>query len=285
MNWINDMQNAIGYIEGNITENISIAEVSQSVFVSQFYFQKVFSMLCGTTIGEYIRNRRLTLAGSELQSTDAKIIDVALKYGYDSPESFSKAFTRFHGVTPSSARKPGTVLKSFAPLTIKLILEGGTIMDYKIVKKGVFTLLGAKKSFNYDTCRELIPKFWQDFYKAGNGKYVKGVFGLNIALDMKSNEFQYMIADVYCPIEDIPDGLETYTVPEFTWAVFPCKGKLPEALQSLNSKIFSEWLPNCKDYEIAAGYCIEMYREPSDYPKGTMDDNYYCEMWIPVRKK
>lgn len=285
MNWINDMQNAISYIEDNITENISIAEVAQSVFVSQFYFQKVFSMLCGTTIGEYIRNRRLTLAGSELQSSDAKIIDVALKYGYDSPESFSKAFTRFHGVTPSSARKSGTVLKSFAPLTVKLILEGGTIMDYKIVKKSAFTLLGVKKSFNYDTCRELIPKFWQDFYKAGNGKYVMGTFGLNIALDMKSSEFQYMIADSYCPIQDIPDGFETYTVPEFTWAVFPCKGKLPEALQSLNSKIFSEWLPNCKDYEIAAGYCVEMYMNSSDYPKGTMDDNYYCEMWIPVKNK
>jgi AraC family transcriptional regulator len=130
--------------------------------VSPFYFQKGFAMLCGFTVGEYIRQRRLTLAGSELVSTDEKIIDIALKYGYDSPDSFTKAFTRFHGVTPTAVRKDGAMIKSFASLKIKFSLEGGYIMDYKIVEKDLFTVIGASRVFKYDNAKTEIPQFWTD---------------------------------------------------------------------------------------------------------------------------
>lgn len=253
--------------------------------MSPFYFQKGFAMLCGFTVGEYIRQRRLTLAGSELVSTDEKIIDIALKYGYDSPDSFTKAFTRFHGVTPTAVRKDGAMIKAFASLKIKFSLEGGYIMDYKIVEKDSFTVIGVSKVFKYDAARADIPKFWTEHYQTGKGKIVCGMYGICIDESIGSEEFEYLIADNYNPCIEVPDGFITKIIPKHTWAVFACKGAMPKSLQDVNQKIFSEWLPNCKDYEIAAGYNIEMYSDIADYPKGNQDENYYSEIWIPVKKK
>jgi AraC family transcriptional regulator len=285
MGWIEGIGEAINYIEENITEEIEIKNIAEKTFMSTFYFQKGFAMLCGFTVGEYIRQRRLTLAGSELVSTDEKIIDIALKYGYTSPDSFTKAFTRFHGVTPTAARKDGAMIRSFAPLKIKLLLEGGYIMDYKIVNKDSFTVMGVSKSFKYDSATAEIPQFWTEHYKTGNGKFVCGMYGLSIDESMGSDEFEYLIADNYDPSIEIPNGFITKVIPKQNWAVFACKGPMPKSLQDVNRKIFSEWLPNCKEYEIAAGYNIEMYTNVADYPKGTQDENYYSEIWIPVKKK
>ncbi len=285
MDWIEGISKAIYYIEDNITEELSIENISKIALMSPFYFQKGFAMLCGFSVGEYIRQRRLTLAGSELVSTDDKIIDLALKYGYDSPDSFTKAFTRFHGVTPTAVRKDGAMIKSFAPLKIKFSLEGGYIMDYKIIEKDSFTVIGASRIFKYESATREIPKFWTEHYQTGKGKFVCGMYGICIDESMGSDEFQYLIADNYNPSREIPEGFVTRIIPGHTWAVFPCKGAMPKSLQAVNEKIYSEWLPNCKDYEIAAGYNIEMYNDPVDYPKGTQDENYYSEVWIPVKKK
>ncbi len=135
MNWIQAIENAITFIEENITEDLTASRIAKEENISPFYFQKGFSMLCGYTVGEYIRMRRLSLAGSELLSSNIKVIDLAMKYGYDSPDSFTKAFTRFHGCTPTEVRLGRANIKSFAPLHIKLTLEGGTIMEYRIEKK------------------------------------------------------------------------------------------------------------------------------------------------------
>lgn len=135
MDWIKAIENAIEYIEENITEDLTVSRIAGEVNISAFYFQKGFSMLCGYTVGEYVRMRRLSLAGSELLSSDIKVIDLAMKYGYDSPDSFTKAFMRFHGSTPTDVRRNGAILKSFAPLHIKLSLDGGSIMEYRIEQK------------------------------------------------------------------------------------------------------------------------------------------------------
>lgn len=285
MEWSESISKAVDYIENYITDDISTEDVARYINISPFYFQKGFSMLCGLTVMEYIRNRRLALAGNELATSHARVIDIAVKYGYDSPDSFAKAFARFHGVTPSMVRKDGTILKSFAPLKIKISLEGGYLMDYKIVKKGEFAVLGVSKTFQYENAKQEVPQFWQNYYKEGNGKYACGTFGINIDEQMGQEVFEYLIADAYNPTMDIPEGFITKTIPAFTWAVFPCKGSLPAALQDANIKIFSEWLPALKDYEFAAGYCIEMYENPEKYPNGIQDENYYCEIWIPVKKK
>ncbi len=294
MDWISSMQQAIGYIEDNITEDLKIEDIANQAYVSSFYFQKAFSILCGFTVGEYIRRRRLSLAGSELLATDIKVIDVAIKYGYDSPDSFAKAFNRFHGITPSSAKKEGAMLKSFAPLKIKFTLEGGNIMDYRIEEKSEFTVMGTSKIFDSETSSEEIPKYWTEHYNSSKCELVCGEYG--ICIDELSEEikkkqapsetsFEYIIADNYNPQKEIPQGFVTRTIPAHTWAVFPCRGPMPSALQEVNTKIYSEWLPNCKEYEIAGAYNVEMYTDCSQYEDGNQNPNYYSEIWIPIKKK
>ena len=142
MEWSESISEAINYIESHITEELTIADIAKQAIISPYYFQKGFSMLCGFTVGEYIKRRRLTLAGSEIVSTDRKIIDIALEYGYDSPDSFTKAFLRFHGATPTAIRKGKAMIKSFAPLN-------------KIVKKSPFTVVGISALFKFQLCSYL----------------------------------------------------------------------------------------------------------------------------------
>lgn len=274
--WNKGIANAIEYIENNLTEHIDIEEVARSAYVSCFYFQKIFSALCGFSPSDYIRNRRLTLAAQELCSTDAKVIDVAFKYGYGSSDSFTRAFTAFHGIAPTEAKRYGSSLKSMARLKIKLTLEGSTMIEYKIVEKSQFTIIGKRRKFKTENSYTEIPKFWDEFM-ASNDNTVVGMYGL---CEMTGkDEFDYYIADNYIPWNDIPDGYQTKVIPSGTWAVFPCRGALPKALQDVNTKIWSEWLPSCKAYKLSGNYNIEMYTKKHDNP-----DDDYSEIWIPVKK-
>ncbi len=150
-------------------------------------------------------------------------------------------------------------------------------MEYKIVEKAQFTLIGKRRRFQSETSYTEIPKFWQEVMASGD-KTILGMYGL---CEMTGkNEFDYYIADNYIPWKDIPDGLETKVIPSGTWAVFPCRGALPQALQDVNTKIWNEWLPSCKAYKLAGDYDIEMYTEPQENP-----DDDYSEIWIPVQKE
>lgn len=148
MDWITGMQKAIAYIELHLTEEIDYEKVAAESFSSTYHFQRVFSILCGYTLGEYIRLRRLSLAGAELVSSKEKVIDVALKYGYDSPDSFAKAFQKFHGITPSETRTNSKMLRSFSRLSLKISLEGGNTMNYRIEEKNEMILTGYKRRFS-----------------------------------------------------------------------------------------------------------------------------------------
>lgn len=158
-------------------------------------------------------------------------------------------------------------------------------MDYRIEKKEAFTVIANAKVFPYDGAKESIPQFWQEHYQTGKGKTVMGEYGINIDEKMENDTFEYLIADSYTEGNEVPEGFVTRTIPELTWAVFPCVGAMPDALQDVNTKIFTEWLPALKEYEFAAGYCVEMYDDPTKYLKGTKDEKYYCEIWIPVKQK
>ena len=162
MGWTEAIAAAIQYVEEHITDELTVDMIADYVGISSFYFQKGFAMFCGFTISEYIRNRRLALAGNDLATSDERIIDIAMKYGYDSPDGFTKAFSRFHGVTPTAARKDKVMLKSFAPLTIKLSLEGGYLMDYRIEKKDAFTVIANTKTFTYEEAKDAVPQFWKE---------------------------------------------------------------------------------------------------------------------------
>ena len=285
MDWVESIHRAIQYIEAHLREDLSISTVAQQAALSPYYFQKGFAMLCGMTVGEYIRQRRLSAAGLEVLMTDRKIIDIALEFGYDAPDSFTKAFARFHGVTPAALRKSGGAVRSFAPLRIKVTLEGGQNMDCRIQKKEAFTVLCRAKTFRYEEGAEQVPRFWAEHFRTGGGETVHGMYGINLDESMGGSEFEYLIADNYDPVKEIPAGFITRTIPAYTWAVFPCTGKMPQALMELNRQIFSQWLPVNTDYRIAAGINVEMYSDASRFENGAQDQDYYCEVWLPVEKK
>lgn len=272
---VESIQNAIAYMEENLTEDISVKKIAEKTYVSEFYFQRIFTALCGFSVGEYIRNRRLALAAQELAAGEVKVIDVAVKYGYDSPDSFTRAFTKFHGITPSAARERGAKLRDFAPLRISISLEGGTMMEYRIVEKAAFTVMGRKRKFNSESSYQEIPKFWEEHMNDGGQDIVCGMYGL--CIDSDGGEFDYLIADNYLPWNEVPEGHETRTLPAGTWAVFPCKLK---TLQDTNTKMWKEWLPNCREYKLGGNYNIEMYTKPCEENPGES----YVELWLPIEK-
>ena len=163
--------------------------------------------------------------------------------------------------------------------------KGGYIMDYKIMEKEAFQVIGISKMFHMETSYLEIPAFWSQHFQSENAKYICGAYGICIESNGAGEEFEYLIADDYKEGKDRPDGCKVFEIAKHTWAVFPCTGPIPEALQEVNAKIFSEWLPNCKDYEFAGGYNIEYYSNPQNYENCTQDEKYYSEIWLPVKRK
>lgn len=271
MDWMENLQMALNYIEAHLTDEIRIEDVAAQAYVSSFHFQRIFSALCGMPVGEYVRCRKLTLAAQELTRGDVKVIDAALKYGYDSPDSFARAFVKFHGISPSAAKEKGARLNAFAPMKIKVILEGGTMLEYRIEEKVAFTVMGFGRRFKGETAYQEIPGFWGEYLKSPIVEEIRGMYG--VCLDNDPNSFKYLIADDYKPWKEIPQDCTTHTIAAGMWAVFPCRGVHPESLQSVNTRIWNEWLPNCREYRLGGNYSVEFYVEPE-----------YAEIWVPVVK-
>ncbi|MCD1260148.1 AraC family transcriptional regulator [Paenibacillus athensensis] len=286
MEWLLRMKDAIDLIESSMEERLDIERIAQVAYSSPFHFQRMFHMLTGMTVADYTRKRKLTLAAQELAMTSAKVIDVALKYGYDSPESFAKAFRKVHGITPSEARRAGVALKAFPRISFQLSVKGDKNMDYRIVDKEAFPVVGRGLTV---TCQDgdnlrRIPLFWQECGSDGTvaklGALSANGLLLGLCLDMQPgrDDFTYMIAAE--PGQDSPvDGYETRQVPASTWAVFTARGALPHSIQDLMPRIFQEWFP-------ATGYEHSGAPEMEVYPQGdTTAEDYECEIWIPVVKK
>ena len=247
-------------------------------------------MLCGFTLGDYIRMRRLALAAEDLMRTDDKVIDIAYRYGYDTPESFSRAFTRFHGVTPTQARHGGSV-KSFSRLSVKLILSGGTSMDYRIEKKDAFKLICKKKQVTKpqgDTATADIAAFWNEVGADGtmdkicrHGKFdtYHGVLGVCFSGELADSGFPYGIGAEYngAPLTDT--GLDILEIPAYTYAVFTCRGKMPDVFKDTYKRICTEFFPQ-SNYEYGQGVELEVY--PS---ADVQNPDYSCEIWIAVKEK
>lgn len=290
MDWITGISKAIDYIEEHITEPTDYARAAKEACSSPFNFQRVFALLCGYTLGDYVRMRRLTLAGEELLSTDAKVIDVALKYGYDSPESFSRAFTRFHGVSPSAVRK-GAAIRSFSRICVKLILTGGSIMEYRIEKKQVTKIICRRREFTKpgdDYTNREIPEFWNECGRDGSiqklcgyikdSAQFKGLLGVCFSTEMTDSGFPYGIGAEYDGESD-PQDFEIVEIPAYTYAVFTVRGRMPDAFRETYRKICTEFFPQ-SGYEYGNGVEIEAY--PS---ADVQNPDYTCEIWIAVKPK
>ena len=296
MEWLTSIRTAIDYIDEHLEENISAQDVADRVNISPFFLQRGFSLMTGYGIGEYIRNRRLYQAAVDLKETEWKVIDIALRYCYETPESFTKAFSRFHGVTPSQVRD-GAAIKVFLPLTIKLSVQGGSQMDYKIAPMFPFKVIGFQKVFDNENAYTEIPKFWDEICeKYANNVYAGnapanpyeqalmdnciGEYGVCID-DIGGGKFRYLIAGRYTG-GAIPEGMVVYEFPRNEWAVFDCIGPNPQTLQSVNTRIFSEWLPGNPDYELSGNATVEWY----DCINGEISDpDYHSAIWVPVKKK
>lgn len=290
MDWITGISKAIDYIEEHITEPTNYTRAAKEACSSPFNFQRVFALLCGYTLGDYVRMRRLTLAGEELLSTDAKVIDVALKYGYDSPESFSRAFTRFHGVSPSAVRK-GAAIRSFSRICVKLILTGGSIMEYRIEKKQAAKIICRRREFTKpgdDYTNREIPEFWNECGRDGSiqklcgyikdSAQFKGLLGVCFSTEMTDSGFPYGIGAEYDGESDTQD-FEIVEIPAYTYAVFTVRGRMPDAFRETYRKICTEFFPQ-SGYEYGNGVEIEVY--PS---ADVQNPDYTCEIWIAVKPK
>ena len=303
MDWIIGIQHAIDYIEDNLTETIDYEEVAKQCYSSSYHFQRVFSILCGFTLGEYIRNRRLTLAGRELATTNAKVIDVAMKYGYESPDSFAKAFQKFHGILPSQARSNGSNLKSFSRLVLKFSLEGGTTMNYRIETKPAFTLLGYKKRFSGTPYDEARQQQEGNFFKTTRAHQwmLKGISNDKMSDYCVLSNFDDDGYDFYISVTtddyerdnlynskvtgiDFMDkfGFEEIIIPERTYLVFETektKMPIPEYFE-IRKQIAAEWISNDE-------YQITNAPELAVYHWGIVGgfNGRTIEIMIPVEKK
>lgn len=296
MEWTASFKKAINYMEENLLLDISAEETARRVNISSFYFQRGFKIMTGYSISEYIRNRRLYLAGLEVISGKAKVIDLACKYGYDTPESFAKAFARFHGCSPMQLREKPFQIRTFLPLTIEVIIRGGSKMEFQVEKREAVRMIGFETQCSLENSYQELPGFWDrirtrycesrpgDDPKEEEIRQVMkecavGEYGVCID-DRKEGICRYLIAGVYWG-GTVPEGMKVIEIPALTWAKFRCTGPMPEAIQKVNTRIYREWLPGNTEYELADDLNIEWYSGQGN----VTDDDYESAVWIPVRKK
>ncbi|MBO7252219.1 MAG: AraC family transcriptional regulator [Oscillospiraceae bacterium] len=268
------IQKALRYVEENLTNPLEIQEIAKEAGLSPFYFQRIFAAVCRINVGEYIRNRRLSMACEELRTTQVKVIDLAAKYGYESPDSFSRAFQRLFGIAPSVVRKYGSSLPLVMPLVIQEIQEDESMLEYKLVSKPAFTVVGISRKFHPETSYQQIPEFWDHLMQQPDIA-IEGNFGICVDTGTEAGEFDYWIADAYNSGDAVPEGCELLEICAHTWAVFPCTLK---TLQTVNTQMWQQWLPQCREYRLAGQYNVEYYGAFCQENPGKT----YTELWLPV---
>lgn len=281
MDWINRLNSAINYMEEHIKNEIDMEEVGKIAGCSSYHFQRMFTYMADITLSEYIRRRRMSLATVDLLSGE-KVIDVALSYGYDSPTAFNRAFKNIHGIAPSKISEEGVNIKSYPPIHFHISIKGECEMNYRIVKKEAFRIVGISMPLQREVEKnfEMVPQMWGKAHMDGSiqkllgimGKDMPGILGVSMCND--EEEWKYYIA--VASTQSIPEGMEESIVPAFTWAVFSSEGE-GTSIQDLERRIVTDWLPT-SGYEYADGPDVEVYLNVDPM-------NMKYEVWIPVVKK
>lgn len=290
MDSLKSMNDALHYLEENLSNKIDYKEAARRAQCSEYHFKRMFSFLAGISLSEYIRRRRLTLAAFELRDREVKVIDIAIKYGYQSPDAFARAFQLFHGITPSESRNSGITLKAFPPMTFQLTIQGGNEMNYRLEEKEAFRIVGLKKRVPivFNGVNKEIAAMWEslDREKIQQLKNLSNVeptalisASTNFSegrMEEKGELDHYIGVATTC---DAPAPYDQLEVPALTWAVFEAIGPFPETLQNVWGRIYSEWFPS-SNYESVNGPEILWNEESSlDSPE------FKSEIWIPVTKK
>lgn len=280
MEWIERLNNAIAYIEENLTETIDYEQLGRIACCSAYHFQRMFAYMAGVPLSEYIRRRRMSLAAVELQGGE-KIIDVAGKFGYNSPTAFNRAFQAVHGVAPSAVKNKGVAVKSFPPISFILSIKGAEEMKYRIETKEAFRIVGVSVPLHKEIEKnfQTIPSKWDEVAQNGTLQKLTGMMDtppmgvLGVCACDNKEPWRYFIA---VSTSKDSDGLEEYTVPAATWAVFSGSG-IGQSIQELERRIGTEWLPT-SGYEYGNAPDIEVYLNADP-------QNAQYEVWIPVTKK
>lgn len=282
MQWIDRMNDAVGYIERHLTDEIDYEQLARLACCSSYHFQRMFAYMAGVGLAEYIRRRKMSLAAADLQLGGAKIIDVAAKYGYQSPTAFNRAFQSVHGVAPSALKSEGVKLKSYPPITFLITIKGAEEMNYRIETRPAFRVVGVSQKMSNvveENFRD-VPLLWQRVSTDGTLQKLaarmsaepKGVLG--VCGCGEKDQWRYYIAVA----SNEPAGeFETCIVPACTWAIFPGSGVCPQAIQELEQRIVTQWLP-ASGFEYADGPDIELYLSPDP-------QHAEFEVWVPVKKR
>ncbi|MED1107020.1 AraC family transcriptional regulator [Bacillus paramycoides] len=290
MDSLKNMNAAMQYIEDNLTNEIDFKKIARIAFCSEYHFKRMFSFLAGISLSEYIRCRRLTLAAFELKDSDVKVIDVAIKYGYNSPDSFSRAFQNLHGITPSEARSTSRSLKAYSPMTFQLSIKGGNEMNYRIEEKDPFRIIGIQKRVPivFTGVNEEIASMWKSLdsqsietLKSLSNIEPTGIISASTNFSERRMEEKGEL-DHYIGVattKDCPEQFKQLEVAASTWAIFEAIGPFPDALQNVWGRIYSEWFPS-SNYELAEGPEI-LWNEQKDITSST----FKSEIWIPALKK
>ncbi|MDR4982547.1 AraC family transcriptional regulator [Bacillus cereus] len=290
MDSLKNMNAAMQYIEDNLTDEIDFKEVARLALCSEYHFKRMFSFLAGISLSDYIRCRRLTLAAFELKNSNVKVIDVAIKYGYNSPDSFSRAFQNLHGITPSEARNSNHSLKAYSPMTFQLSIQGGNEMNYRIEEKDSFRIIGIQKRVPivFNGVNEEIASMWKSLnpesiqaLKMLSNVEPNGIISASTNFSEgrmeEKGELDHYIG--VATTKDCPEQFAQLEVAASTWAIFEAVGPFPDALQNVWGRIYSEWFPS-SNYELAEGPEI-LWNEQKD----VTSPNFKSEIWIPVLKK
>ncbi|WP_088293104.1 AraC family transcriptional regulator [Bacillus mycoides] len=290
MDSLKNMNAAMQYIEDNLTHEIDFKEVAKIAFCSEYHFKRMFSFLAGISLSEYIRCRRLTLAAFELKDSNAKVIDVAIKYGYNSPDSFTRAFQNLHGITPSEARSTIRSLKAYSPMTFQLSIQGGNEMNYRIEEKEPFQIIGIQKRVPivFNGVNKEIASMWKSLtpqsiqtLKMLSNVNPNGIISASTNFSEgrmeEKGELDHYIG--VATTKDCPEQFAQLEVAASTWAIFEAVGPFPDALQNVWGRIYSEWFPS-SNYELAEGPEI-LWNEQKD----VTSPHFKSEIWIPVLKK
>lgn len=287
MDWLEKMNQAMDYIEEHLTESISYERAAQLACCSKYHFLRMFPYLTGFTLSEYIRRRRLTLAAFELQTTDIKIIDAAAKYGYDSPEAFSRAFKKQHGKSPvqtAESKKTGSAMVSFPRISFQnFSIKGEKEMKYRIISRESFRVFGVYTEISSDMTEAFkqVPQFARQCDADGTVDNINRLLGrfcdnytISALYDHTENTFKYMLCNFLPPNLTLPENFTVLTVPAATWAVFD----VPDNMQEIWPRIFTEWFPD-SGYELEKGVQFEMYYGLARH------ENAHGEIWLPVRQR
>lgn len=282
MDWIKRLNAAINYIEEHLTEEPDYDRLGKIACCSAYHFQRMFGYMAGVPLSEYIRRRRMSRAAVDLQNGDQRIIDVAAKYGYESPTAFNRAFQSVHGFAPSQTREVGRTLTSFPPISFQMTIKGAVQMDYRIETREAFRIVGVSAPLEREIEKnfEAVPRMWGKAAQDGTIAQLaglmdtrpQGILGVSVCCGA-AEQWRYYIAVA----STLPAaGFEEYTVPAATWAIFGGQGS-GVSIQTLEQRIVTEWLPT-SGYEYGDGPDVEIYFDPTP-------ENTRYEVWIPVIKR